>query len=78
MFEKELNTFKKNRSELIQKNPDGGFVVINGENILGVWASRIDALKFGIEEYGNVSFLVKNITDPDVTINYTRNIKSIV
>jgi hypothetical protein len=75
MFEKELQIFHKRKSDLVSKNQLGGFVVIKDEEVLGVWVSRIDALKAGIDKYGDVPFLVKNISDPDATINFTRNVK---
>lgn len=76
MLEKELSYFKSKQAELIVANPFGGFVVIKGEEILGVWLNRIDAMKEGIAKWGNVSFLVKNIND-DLTnvINFSRNLK---
>ena len=74
MFEKELEIFKKLKSELIQQNPSGGFVVIKDDEVLGVWQSRLDALKAGIEKYGDVPFLVRNINDNDIIVNFTRNL----
>ena len=74
MLENELNTFNKVNAELQANHPNGGFVVIKGDEVLGVWETRNDALKAGVEKYGNVEFLVKNIFDIDVTINYTRNL----
>lgn len=74
MLEIELNTFNKVNAELQAENPNGGFVVIKGDEILGVWGTRTDALKAGIEKYGNVEFLVKNIFDSDIIINFTRNL----
>ena len=49
-------------------------MVIKDDDILGVWSSRIDALRTGIDKYGDVEFLVKNIFDNDVVINFTRNL----
>lgn len=51
-----------------------GFVVIKGDDVLGVWETRGDALKEGIEAYGNVPFLVKDLYSEDVAINFTRNL----
>jgi len=75
MLEKELKYYNEVRDELRAKYPEGGFVVIKDETILGVWLNRTDALKSGIETYGNVPFLVKDINDnPSAKINFTRNI----
>jgi len=59
---------------LQSENPGGGFVVINGTEISGVWQSRTDAIKAGIEKYGNVSFLVKDINESPTRFNFSRNI----
>ena len=74
MLEKELEIFKKNKSTLSAQNPSGGFVVIKDDEILGVWQSRIDALKAGIEKYGDVSFLIKNINESNIIVNFSKNL----
>lgn len=74
MLEKELKTYHSNKFRLQSENSSGGFVVINGNEILGVWRDRLDALKAGIEKYGNVPFLVKNIYDDDTKIYFSRNL----
>lgn len=74
MLEKELEIFNKKKSELKSQHSEG-YVVIKGEDILGVWKDRRDALRAGIEAYGNISFLVKNITDEYNVINFSRNLK---
>lgn len=75
MLEKEIELFNKINGELQSQYPNGGFVVIKNEEVLGVWSSRIDALRAGIEKYGNIEFLVKNIFDNDVIINFSRDLK---
>lgn len=74
MLEKELEIFKSENAKLKAENPNGGFVVIKDSEILGVWSSRIDALKQGIEKYGDVPFLVKNINETGPVINFSRNL----
>jgi len=71
MLEQEMKYFKSIQDELKAKNPEGGFAVISGEDLLGVWLNRQDALKEGVEEYGIKAFLVKNIDDD---VNHTRNL----
>lgn len=74
MLDKELKKYKEVKALLQSQYPSGGFVVIKDEEVLGVWNNRMDALKTGIEKYGNVSFLVKDINESDISINFTRNI----
>lgn len=75
MLEKEIATYNKIITELKSKHPEGGFVVIKDEETLGVWQTRIDALKAGVEKYGDVQFLVKSIDDYAPIANYSRNLK---
>lgn len=74
MFEKELETLKKQLFELKQQYPQGGFVVIKDQEILGVWLDRQDALKQGFEKYGNEAFLVRNMNDQSSILNFSRQI----
>lgn len=75
MLEKELDYFKKNLNQLRGDNPQGGFVVIKDETILGVWQSRQDAIKEAVEKWGNSLFLVKDLNEEfGMGINYTRNL----
>jgi len=74
MLVNELKLFNEINGELQSQYPQGGFVVIKDNEVLGVWSSRTDALKAGIEKYGNVPFLVKNIFDSDVVVNFSRDL----
>ncbi len=74
-LEIEIKYFYEIQDELLAKNPSGGFAVIKDQNLLGVWLNRLDAIKQGIDAFGNVSFLVKNINDnPGQMFNYTREL----
>lgn len=74
IFEIELKTLEENIEKLKKEYPFGGFVVVKGTNILGVWESRSDALKEGIKAFGNTTFLVKNINEINRILNFSRNI----
>ena len=75
MFEKELRKYNLIKKELVKRYPDGGYVVIKGNEVLGVWEDRMDAIKKGLEKYGNVRFLVKNINEKNAEINFSMDIK---
>lgn len=75
MLEKEIELYSKIKPQLQAENPNGGFVVILGDNVLGVWATRIDAIKAGLEKYGDVQFLVKDINEGIFAANYSRDLK---
>jgi hypothetical protein len=70
MLQKEIRNFQAKQAELKAANPAGGFVAIKGEEILGVWLNRIDAIQQAVAKWGNTSFLVKNIND-DLTRVFT-------
>jgi len=74
MLEQEIKKYREVQAELIGQYPNGGYVVILHDEILGVWNDRVDALKQGIEKYGNIQFLVKNIMDDDIVVNFNRAI----
>jgi hypothetical protein len=61
ILDREITVYNAQKAELQLKNPNGGFVVIRDKEVLGVWQTRADALRAGIQKYGNVSFLVKDI-----------------
>lgn len=75
MLEKEIDTYNKVKDSLMLKFSNGGYVVIKEEEVLGVWQTRVDALRAGFEKFGDVQFLVKNIDDQSVVANYSRNLK---
>lgn len=62
LLETEIKVYLENLPKFRDQHPGGGFVVIKGEEILGIWNDRMDAIRAGLKAYGNVSFLVKSIT----------------
>ena len=63
-----LETFDAHRRQLVQQAP-GKFVLIYGDQIVDVFDSDDQALARGYERFGNVPFLVKEITEADVPIH---------
>lgn len=71
----EIRYFHRIQNDLITANPNGGFVVIKDETVLGVWQNRMDAIQEAVQAFGTISFLVKNINDDaEHFINYSRPI----
>ena len=70
----EIAAFERVQPQLQRENPEGGFVVIRGDEVLGVWRNRVDALGEGIKKYGNVVFLVRDINDTGEPVYFSRNI----
>jgi predicted naringenin-chalcone synthase len=61
LLETEIHVYQENLPKFRDQHPMGGFVVIKGEEILGIWNDRMDAIRAALKQYGNVSFLVKSI-----------------
>ncbi len=72
-LEDELKTYEKNKQELV-KTANGKYVLIKGKTIVDIFESEQDAIKIGIDKFGNVSFLVKKIEEVEQTQNYTSNL----
>lgn len=71
-LEKELDTYKKNLSEL--KAHEGKFVLIQGETIVDFFSSYDDALKAGYKKFQLTPFLVKQISSVEPVFYVTRPI----
>lgn len=63
-LEKELETYYRNKDNLIVENK-GKFVLIKDSQIVGVYTSSEDALTAGLQKFGNVPFLIKEIEIDD-------------
>ena len=77
MLEKEVEKYHQVKGQLLLENPEGGFVVIKDEVVFGVWHTRKDALEAGLDKFGDVEFLVKDIKEGIVAANYSRELKFI-
>ncbi len=73
LLDEELQTYEKNKEELIKEN-EGKYVLIKGSKIINIFESEKDALKEGIEKFGNTPFLVKKIERVEQTQNFTSNL----
>ena len=72
-LEEELETYEENKQELVKK-ANGNYVLIKGKTIVDIFESEQDAIKTGIDKFGNVPFLVKKIEEVEQTQNYTSNL----
>lgn len=73
MLKKELQTYEANKSELIGKSK-GKFALIKDDKVMGVFDTKIDAIRQGYERFGNVPFFVKQIVEIDIPQNFTSNL----
>lgn len=73
ILKKELQTYEAKKSELIGKSK-GKFVLIKGEQVVDVFDTEFDAIRQGYERFGNVPFLVKEIVEFDIPLDFTSNV----
>jgi hypothetical protein len=73
-LEKEMITYGKKLPSLIAQQ--GKFVLIQGDDVVGVYDSYEDALKFGYERFKLDPFLVKQIAPAERVSFFTRDIGS--
>jgi len=73
----EIKTYNENKENLLRDN-SGKFVLIKKERIIGTYDTRNDAIKVGIDKFGNEPFLVKKISETDEVQNFTSNLIRLV
>ena len=69
----ELKIYEENKAKLI-KEANGKFVLIKGKEIVNIFDTQMDAIKVGIDKFGNDPFLVKKIEEVDQKQNFTSNL----
>ena len=69
VLQDELRTYEAKRGELL-RDSEGQFVLIHGEDVLGLFQDRLTAIESGYRRLGNVPFLVKQVLreEPVVTL----------
>ena len=73
ILEKELKVYHENKDRLLKKD-EGKYVLIKDSEIIGTFESQNDAIKIGIEKFGNTPFLVKKIEKRDQAENFISNL----
>ena len=71
-LERELKTYTDHLQEL--KASEGKFVLIHGDQVVGIFESYQDALKAGYEKFGVKPFLVKRISAVESVAYFTREL----
>ncbi len=73
LLERELKTYDEHRVQLLGTD-SGKFVLIKDDKVIGIFESKLDAIRAGYERFGNVPFLVKQIVQVEVPQNFTSNL----
>ena len=71
-FEKELQTYETHKAELLKKTP-GKYVLIKDDQIIDVFDTQMDAVNQGYRRFGVVPFLVKEIVEIEMPLDFTLN-----
>lgn len=70
LFRREMMCFEKRKADLLDR-AEGQYVLIKGDELLGIFSSQKEAVKEGYRRLGNVPFLVKLIVDEEQPITIT-------
>ncbi len=65
-LEKELAYYTRHRDDLLQ-HYENLFVLIRGEELIGVFSTEAEAYQAGVERFGNEPFLIKQVTRDEET-----------
>ena len=68
LLDAELQTYERNRESLLG-SAQGKFVLIKGDQIVGVYESKMDAINQGYRQLGHVPFLVKQVLEIESPLN---------
>jgi hypothetical protein len=60
-LETEWNFYRRQRERLIAEGQEGRHVLIKGEEVLGVFDTRLEALEAGLERLGRVDMLIHQV-----------------
>jgi hypothetical protein len=69
LFAAEKATFETNRAQLFSEHP-GKYVLVKGDDILGVFDTENDAVREGYARFGSQAFYVRQITQFDNPIHF--------
>ena len=69
-LEAELKFFAEHRAALVRE-ARGKYALVKGEQLGGIYEDRNEAIRAGYERFGNEPFLVKEILEVDIPLNFT-------
>lgn len=76
ILDAELKTFQCNRDQLLATG-EGKFVLIHGEEVVGIYESKMDAISQGYQKFGNAPFLVKQILKVEIPQNFVSTLLAV-
>jgi hypothetical protein len=67
-LEREIETYRRELPRLLATGQAGRFILIKGEQILGIWNNQADAIQFGRQQFGLEPFAVKTVDARDLEL----------
>ena len=67
-LEHEIETYRRELRRLIAAGEAGRFVLIKGEQVVGIWDTQAQALEAGRQQFGLEAIAVKRIDPRDVDL----------
>ena len=64
VLEQELRFFDLKKSDLLEHNK-GQYALIKGDKLIGTYTTEAEAYSQGIQQLGNVAFLIKLVADTE-------------
>jgi len=68
-LDEELRVFEARRADLLGR-ARGQYALVKGDRVVDTFVSLEDALKHGYAEFGNQPFLVKQVIETDVPLEF--------
>jgi len=65
----EVEYFEQHRVELLERAP-GKYALVKGSELLGIYDTELEAIGSGYRRLGNDAFLVKQIVEAEVPLNF--------
>ena len=72
VLDRELQTYDAHREELLGQ-ATGKFALVHGDEVVGVFDAKPDAIATGYQRFGNTPFLVKQIVAVETPQNFVSN-----
>jgi hypothetical protein len=69
-FEEERRAVRRHLKDWLNRNPDGGFVVVSGPAVLGPYRKEEVAMKIASEVFRDGQYLVRSIEDESIPTHY--------
>lgn len=76
ILDAEIKTYERQRDNLLGTS-EGKFVLIHGNQVVGIYDSKMDAITAGYQQFGNVPFLVKQIVKVEIPQNFVSNLLAV-